>query len=221
MTHGLPRARRFVVLGGLAALGAALFVPFLQAGAPTPLSGAVAGAFVLAATAVSAVATWVGLGWGDRAALPMPLLRALEARTPLEISRSALSRALVSGAVLGLAGLMMLRLLHIPTGGGSLTVRIGSALFAAITLESVLHLAVMSGVVRATGRVNLGILVAALVYVGFHLATLGGQPTAVVAVATVGHGLGGLLFGWLYARDGYEYLVLAHLVAHATTVGLA
>jgi len=127
----------------------------------------------------------------------------------------------VSGAVLGLAGLMMLRLLHIPTGGGSLTVRIGSALFAAITLESVLHLAVMSGVVRATGRVNLGILVAALVYVGFHLATLGGQPTAVVAVATVGNGLGGLLFGWLYARDGYEYLVLAHLVAHATTVGLA
>jgi len=221
MTHVLPRNRRFLLLGSLAALGAALFVPFLQAGAPTPLSGAVAGAFVLAATAVSAAATWVGLGWGDRAALPMPLLRSWETRSPLQINRSALNRALVSGAVFGLAGLIMLRLVQIPTGGGSLPVRIGSALFAAITLESVLHLAVMSGVVRATGRVNLGIFVAALVYVGFHLATLGGQPAAIVAVATIGNGLGGLLFGWLYARDGYEYLVLAHLVAHATTVGFA
>lgn len=221
MTFTLTRTRRFSLLTGLAALGALLFVPFLQASAPEPLHRAVTLSFVVTSTAVAAIATWLGLGWADRAALPMPLLRAFETHTPLSVNRLALACTLPAGAVLGLLGLAALRHLHLPAGPAALWVRIGSAGFAAITLESVLHLAIMSGVVRATRRVGLGLGVATLAYIVFHLATLGGQPPTVVATVGAVNGLAGLVFGLLYARFGFEYLVVAHFLAHAITVGLA
>ena len=217
----MSRVRRFMLLAGLAAFGAGLFVPFLGAGSATPLSPGTALVFVVLATAVAAVATWFGLGWADRAGLPMPLLRAFETGTaPPSASRMAVL-ALGSGVFVGGFGLMVLRLAQVPSAPGSFLVRTASALFAAVTLESVLHLAIMSGVVRATGRVGLGIALSTLAYILFHLMTLGGQPMSVVALATLGNGLAGLVFGWLYARHGYEAMVLAHLIAHAIAVGLA
>lgn len=46
-------------------------------------------------------------------------------------------------------------------------------------------------------------------------------PPSVIALATVGNGIAGLCFGWLYARKGYEALIIAHLTAHAIAVRLA
>jgi hypothetical protein len=43
----------------------------------------------------------------------------------------------------------------------------------------------------------------------------------VIVLASVGNGIAGLVFGWLYARWGYESLLAAHLMAHAIAVGLA
>ncbi|MEO8451509.1 MAG: hypothetical protein ABI647_17075 [Gemmatimonadota bacterium] len=217
----LPRSRRFTLLAGLAALGAVLFVPFLQASAPGQLSTGFAVAFVGVATGVAALATWFGLAWADGAGLPMPLLRAFETRTAAPRMGRPIGWAVRGGAAFGIAGIAALRIAHIPGGSGSLPVKIGSALFAAVTLESVLHLAIMSGVVRATGRIWAGIAAATVAFILFHLSTLGGQPASVVALATIANGLGGLLFGLLYARHGFESLVVAHLIAHAITVGFA
>ena len=106
----------------------------------------------------------------------MPLLRAFEVGSPLENLRLAIVWGTGSGVAVGLAAVAMLSAAHLPGSAASLAVRLGSALFAAITLESVLHLAFMSGVVGATGQRRLGIAVATVAYVLFHMATLGGQP---------------------------------------------
>jgi hypothetical protein len=151
----------------------------------------------------------------------MPLLRALEAGTPPPNAGRLAGVALVSGIVVGALGLTALRLAQVPAAPGSFLVRVASALFAAVTLESVLHLAIMSGVVRATGRVGIGIAVSTVAYILFHLSTLGGQPMPVVLLASIGNGVAGLVFGWLYARHGYESMVLGHLVAHAIAVGFS
>ena len=209
------------MLALLAVLGAILFVPFFLAGAPGPVSLAFPLSFVMAASVVAAAATWFGLGWADQASLPMPLLRQYESRTPIQVDGRAVLTALASGVVVGIAGIIALRVAGLPSSAGSVLVRAASAFFAAITLESVLHLAIMSGVVRATRRAALGIAVATVAYVGFHLLTLGGQPTAVVLASVAGNGLAGLVFGWLYARFGYEYLILSHFVAHVLAVGFA
>ena len=217
----LSRLRRFPILVGLAAVGAVLFVPFLGAGAPSRLSIGGAMVFIILATGIAAVATWFGLKWSDDAGLPMPLLRAFETGTAPPRADKLAFVALGSGAVVGALGIVALRLAQVPTAPGSFLVRVASALFAAVTLESVLHLAIMSGVVRATGRVGVGIAASTLVYILFHLSTLGGQPMSVVALASIGNGIAGLVFGWLYARHGYESMVLGHLVAHAIAVGFA
>ena len=215
------RQRRFVLLALLAVLGATLFVPFFLAGAPGPVSGSFPLGFVVAASLVAAVATWLGLGWADQAALPMPLLRQYEARAAIQVDRKAVLTAVVAGVVVGVAGIIALRVANVPSSAGSFPVRAASAFFAAITLESVLHLAIMSVVVRATRNVTLGIAVATVAYIGFHMLTLGGQPATVVLTSIVGNGIAGLVFGWLYAKFGYEYLILAHFVAHVLAVGLA
>lgn len=213
--------RRFLLLTGFSGIGALLFVPFLQAGAPSALPAFALGGFAAVATTIAAVSTWFGLGWADRAMLPMPLLRAVERRSKLQFDRTALTYSIAGGAAFGLTGLVALRLLHLPSSAAAPSVRVGSAVFAAITLEVVIHLAVMSGVALATRRVILAIGISTVVYVVFHLATLGGQPIAVVTVVALVNGLGGLLFGSLYAFYGFEYLIMAHFVAHAITVGFA
>ena len=222
MTSPIRRIhRRFSLLVALSAVGALLFVPFLQADAPARLTAVFLVVFVCLTTAVAALASWVGLAWAERANLPMPLLRAFENRAALPRATSLVTWGLGCGVAVGGAGLAVLRLLDVPTSAASLSVRLGSAVFAAVTLESVLHLAIMSGAVRGSGRRDVGIAVATLAYMVFHLSTLGGQPASVIALASVGNGIAGLCFGWLYARQGYEALVLAHLTAHAIAVGLA
>jgi len=219
MSEALPIRRRFTLLGTLSVAGAVAFVPLLSASAPSPPPAGLV-AFVVVSSTISLIAGWLGLRWADQADLPMPLLRGFETGALVAPTRASLARAAAIGLAIGAMGIVAFRLARAPSGGGTLAARLASALFAAVTLELVLHLAVMSGVVRLTrGRVGTGILAAAAAYLAFHLSTLGGQPAGVIAAAIVGNGLAGLLFGWLYARDGFEYLIVAHLIAHATAVG--
>lgn len=217
----MTRHRRAILLIALAALGAILFVPFLRAGAPAPISTTAAATFIAVATGVAAIATWLGLGWADRAGLPMPILRAFESGSRPPNATPGLAPALAVGIGIGLFGLALFAIFDLPSSPAPLAVRAGSAIFAAVTLEAVLHLAIMSGVVAATRSTTAGIVIATLAYIGFHLTSLGGQEATIILAATLGNGLAGVAFGWLYARYGYEYLVLAHLVAHVMTVGFA
>ncbi len=219
--YAMTRHRRAILLIALAALGAILFVPFLRAGAPTAISTAAAAIFIAVATGIAAIATWLGLGWADRAGLPMPVLRAFESGNRPPSATPGLLPAIAVGLGIGLFGLALFAMFDLPSSPASFAVRAGSAVFAAVTLEAVLHLAIMSGVVAATRSTTAGIVIATLAYIGFHLTSLGGQEATIILVATVGNGLAGVAFGWLYARYGYEYLVLAHLIAHVTTVGFA
>ena len=55
----------------------------------------------------------------------------------------------------------------------------------------------------------------------FRAAGVVGQPARVVALTEAGNGPAGLAFGWLSARDGFEYLVLAHAIGHVIAVGFS
>lgn len=215
----LPRRRRFLLLSGLSVAGALAFAPFLvSAAARTP--GQLA-SFVLVTSAVASLACWYGLGWADRVGLPLPLLRAWERREPMRVGRRALLVSLAVGLAIAAIGLLSLRWVGLSAGGGSLAARAASTLFAAVTLEVILHLCLMSGVaVLLRGRIGAAVVVTSALFVLFHLGNLPQQPLDVWLLSAAVNGLGGLAFGWLYATRGFEYLVLAHAVAHLVTLGL-
>jgi hypothetical protein len=61
-------------------------------------------------------------------------------------------------------------------------------------------------------------VLSAAIFVAFHLSGMQEQPLDVMLLGAAVNGLGALGFGWLYATRGFEYLVLAHAVAHIMTV---
>lgn len=214
----LPIRRRLLALGLLSALGAVTFLPFLAAGGQQQARAL--GGFAVIVTVVATVAAWVGLRCADAVGLPMPYLRWLDGGAAPTIPRAAVVTTLLLSIASGLLGLLALHLVKAPALPGSAWTRILSMFFAAGPLEIILHLGVMSLVVWiARGRRWIGILVAALTLVGFHL-TGGGidQPPFIVITTVVGNGAIGLILGWVYATYGFEYAMLGHAVAHLITV---
>ena len=216
-----PRRRRFPLLVVVSAAGSLAFVPFLLAQAAGPASADELTGFLVFTSSLAIGASWFGLGWADRLGLPLPLLRAWERGAPLRLERRALLISLAAGLAFGAIGLATLSWVGMSGGSGSLAVRAASTGFAAITLEVILHLGLMSGMaVLLRGRVRAAIVVTAALFAAFHLSDAGGQPLDVALLGAAVNGLGGLVFGWLYATRGFEYLVLAHAVAHLVTVGV-
>lgn len=218
--------RRWALLTITSACGAALFVPFLIAAAPSPPALPQIALFVGIATAIAALGAWGGLRLADRTNLPMPALRAWEDGWPrsgaaLPVDRRAMVVALLGGLAFGIAAVALLRWLHMPPVAGSLAAKVLSALFAAVTLEVVVHLLIMSAVVRLAKRVWVGIAASAVAFMLFHASGSAGQAPMVFALTVGANGLGGLLFGWLYGRYGFEYCVLGHAVAHIVTLSLS
>jgi hypothetical protein len=79
----------------------------------------------------------------------------------------------------------------------------------------------MSAFVWLAGRVWVGVAASAVVFMLFHASGSAGQAPMVFALTVGANGLGGLLFGWLYARYGFEYCVLSHAAAHIVTLSLS
>ena len=212
-------ARRLVALAVLSAGGGLAFLPFLAAGSHEPISRVAP--FAAIVTVVATVAAWPGLRCADAVGLRMPLLRRLDRVEPFStIASRGIMVTLVVSAGLGGIGLAALRLIDAPPLPGGPTARALSTLFAAGPLEVVLHLGIMSVVIwLAHGRRWIGILVAAVCLVGFHLT--GGalqQPPRIIVATVLGNGTIGLALGWIYAAYGFECVVLGHAVAHLITV---
>lgn len=217
----MPVRGRFTLLTALGFAGAVAFLPTVLANAnPRPRPPQLIG-FVVAVTIACAFCAWFGLRFADAAHLPMPYLRRLD--FPAEPhTRGNFAPALLFGTVFALAAIAVLRGFHQPNLAGPLWSRIASVLFAAGSLEIVVHLFVMSTVVQiARGRRWPGILAAAVVFTFFHVAGLGGQSTALIIASTTLNGTFGLGLGVLYARYGFESVLVCHAVGHIIAVTLA
>ncbi len=213
--------RRFIALSILGVLGPVFFVPSILASSNPRPANAQLFLFILAVSLCSTFSAWFGLLSADAAHLPMPWLRRLD-RCPEPPRPSGLLPSLAFGCVFSLGAVSVLRYFHQPNLAGPLWSRLASTVFAAGTLEIVIHLLIMSVTVRlARGRVWTGILVAALFFVVFHGAGLGGQSTALIVSSILLNGIFGVTLGFFYARYGFEYLVLCHAVGHALAVTLA
>ena len=80
----------------------------------------------------------------------------------------------------------------------------------------------MSMVVRVTrGKVWAGVSVSALFFVLFHASGLFGQSSTVILSALLMNGIFALGLGAIYARYGFEYLLLCHGVGHVLAVSIS
>jgi hypothetical protein len=221
MNTRLPIRRRWFLLTAAGALGAVGFVPSLLANAPE------AGAadlllFVGVVTALDAVCTFFGLRWADGAGLPMPWLRAFETgASPRASPRAAATATLAVALLAGVGSVVLLRIFDLPNLGGPLPARLATTGFAAVSLELVVHLAVMSGVARLTRSVVAGIAAATVVFVLFHGAGALGLEWPIALSATVVNGGFAVALGWIYGRYGFEWVVAGHAIGHAIAVTFA
>lgn len=216
-----PRVRgRFILFSALSVLGAVAFLPSVLASSnPQPTAVQLA-LFVLIVSAMCIPAAWFGLRLSDAVQLPMPLLRRLDSQSETPRSNGTIP-ALLCAILVAAGGIFVLRYFHQPNLGGSLLSRAASTLFAAGNLEIVVHLFVMSLVVRlARGRIWVGVWVSALLFLAFHISGSLGQSAALLAASIVVNGVFGLLMGFLYAHYGYEYVMLGHAVGHLLAVTL-
>jgi hypothetical protein len=217
----MPIRRRLAVLTSISAFGGILFAPFVAAGlrssgAPHVPSLSLLSALLFAGSGVVAgVCSWFGLSWADRAALPMPLLRAYEhrIRVPVGSLRRSLVSSLAAGVAVGLLITVVLHLLPIPANPGTLPVRLLTVFFAASVTEILVHLFVMSGLVLLFRRCWLAILLSSVVFVlVFHSGQVG--TPAMTAAVVLANFTFGILTGWIYSRFGFESAMLTHAVAH-------
>lgn len=215
----LPIRGRLLLLSILGLLGALSFLPTILAYADPPPGAWALVEFVLAVTLVSSLAAWLGLRAADAAQLRMPLLRRLDgASDPGPASAGALS-AIVSGVLIAAAAILILHAFQQPNLGGSFSSRLASTVFAAVNLETVIHLFVMSAVVRlAGGRIWLGIVVSTVLFVIFHAAGSFNAAIPLLVASVVLNGSFGAAVGVLYARYGLEHAMLCHAVGHALAV---
>jgi len=206
-------ARRFRLLGTLSVAGSLLFLPF--AGFTTATQATL---FVLIGSVASLAALWAGLRLADSARLKMPLLRAYEQRTAVpRLSRAGLAATLVGGAAFGAIAITMQAWLDLASPPSPLWARLLSTLFAALTLENVLHLFPMSLLMKLLkGRAWAAIVASGLLLGLFHLSGAGIGGSALIAAAV--NAGAGIFFGWIFWAFGYEYLVFAHAIAHALTL---
>lgn len=219
-----PIRRRLSLLTALGAAGGALFVPFVLANpaADAPAPPILLAVFSLGAGLITALSAWAGLRWADRAGLPMPLLRRWESAgsTGPANTRTAVLYPVALGGVLGLLAALIANLIGVPDNPGSPLVRVATTPFAAVVPEVLVHLFFMSGLVRLTGRVWVGVLVSAVAFVLlFH----GNPPEGATAVTlfVVGLNFGlGVLTGWIFSRWGFTGAMLAHAAAHAIVLGV-
>ena len=213
--------RRFILLSSLGVVGAVSFVPSILASAnPQPPTSQLS-LFVLVVSAVCIASSWFGLRSADAAHLPMPYLRRLDLYSEPGC-RIGMLFAAAFGSLFGLSAIFVLHYFHQPNLAGPIWSRIASVFFAAGSLEIVVHLLIMSIAVRlARGRIWFGISVAAVFFVGFHVAGLAGQSTALITSSVLLNGIFCLGLGLLYARYGFESVLLCHAVGHLLAVSLA
>jgi hypothetical protein len=207
--------RRLALMVAVSAAGGLAFLPFLAAGsgkATHELLG-----FPVAVMLIAGLAAWPGLRAADAAGLPMPLLRRLDGGPRSGLGWQAVAVTLSSCALLGIAGAVVLRVVDAPALPGDTSARALSTVFAAGPLEIVLHLCVMSVTVWMSRRRWVGIVVAALALVAFHL-TGGPAPTALLVATIAANGAIGLVLGILYAAYGFELVMLGHATAHLLTL---
>ncbi len=211
---------RFILLSSLGVFGAISFVPSITASAVPRPSMLQLCWFVLAVSGVCILSSWFGLRLADAAHLAMPYLRRLDlpAKPP---GKGGVFPAVTFGCIVAAGAIYVLHSFHLPNLSGPLWSRIASVFFAAGSLELVVHLFIMSAVVRlGRGRVWLGILVSAIFFAAFHVAGLQGQSASLIAASALLNGVFGLALGFFYSRYGFEYALLSHAVAHILAVTL-
>lgn len=225
------------------ALGAALLAPGLaesvmQSGAgaaippppPAPVLMLAAGAqsFVLFGLAAAA-GLWLASRIGKRPDLLFSLTRG--AAAPADTARS-----LATAAGIGvLTGLVLLTLdavvfgTELSTLSGSVAVRLaGAMLYGGVGEEVLCRLLIVSAVVWLASKVagrpagpvvwTVAILIAALLFGLGHIPAADAlgllEDKVDVARILVVNGVGGMVFGLLFWRNGLEWAVIAHAAAH-------
>lgn len=230
------RSRLFALLVGACAVGAAAVLPYslallppgqIQTTAPLPVLVA---ASVMQTSLLAAIAAACGLWLGPRVGLGAPMVR--QSAAPLG---RRLALAAVAGIGMGALLLALEALVFAPRLPTDISAEVGqrvapwmgllASVYGAVDEEVLLRLGVMTFLAWALSRPGgrhagmssslmwVSIVGAALLFGAGHLpatAALAPLTPVVVARAILLNGLGGLLYGWLYWRQGLVLAMIAH-----------
>lgn len=241
-----PRGRLFIMLFGLGLLGvlSLLQMPVqLPEGVEVPISPELLRWLGLAqSTLLVAIAVTVGLFTAPKVGLAASVLNTAITGQPWWLALRRQAGPALVGALLGALVLLIYGLLQpllmpevLVAAQGTELPLLMRVLYGGITEEILLRWGSMSLLVwlfwrvgqRGQGAVHPGIvwggnLGAALLFGVGHLpalAALGVTFTVPMVLAVVvGNALAGLIFGWLYWRNGLEAAMLAHAGTHLITV---
>jgi membrane protease YdiL (CAAX protease family) len=231
-----PMAKLALVLGTAASLATLAALPLLLTLTPAEARARLPAVPVLVAFQLGqglllyTALAWLGLRLGAGVGLGAPLLRHWLYGEQHAVPRRAWREALLGGAmvyamVLAVAGVMapllpkaMLATSPTPWQG------LGASFYGGITEEVLMRAFLLSTLAwlalkLARGRIAARHAVAVAIVLSAILFGVGHLPIAsqvvpldayVVTYVILGNSLGGLVFGWLYARHGLEMAILAH-----------
>jgi hypothetical protein len=163
----MPIRKRLWALTLAGGIGGLFFVPYALTARPDIHPAYIWMGLPLGSLLVSALCSWAGLKFADRAGIAMPYLRAWELGQPGDSAeRGWLIRvSIAAGGIFGLGGSFLFHLAGMPPHPGSLAVRLSTFPFAALVPEIVAHLFLMSGLVLAMKRTWIPILLSGVVFV--------------------------------------------------------
>lgn len=181
------------------------------------------------------IALGIGVSLFDGVNLRLPLLY----RTPNDISTSGIFRSGIMGGVLAgilLAGISMLFKVLLPLEFGAIGSNVelsvlARLLYGGITEELLLRFGFMTLIVWLGYKLSkslsptvywTGIIISSIVFALGHFPvvfqSLESPSITFLSYILIGNSVGGLIFGWLYWKNGLEAAFIAHMAAHVVMI---
>lgn len=180
------------------------------------------------------LAVVIGTVLYDRVKLEVPIIEGLLGKESnlkaIEIVRSGVQWGLISGVLLSIVGLIFTPFLpqEFVELGESLKPSLAARfLYGGLTEEILMRFGFMTLAVFITSKVfgNLnntvywiGILFAAFLFALGHFPVaynaVGNPSVVLLGYILIGNSIGGVIFGWLYWKNGLESAFLAHIFTH-------
>lgn len=207
--------KRVSLLSFLSGISALAYIPFIQASLSDELfDRSIWLYFPLANILVVGLASLVSIPLADKLKIPMPQLRSFEGieaepSTPIK----SLAATILWSVPFSIIILQISTQIGLPENPGSLFVKLLTTPFAAINLQVVVLLLLVTLVYYVIRSRLFAALLGGVALSAIHLVSADVSDSTIFYQAIFNGGMGAI-FAWIYLRHGFEFAVLGHALAH-------